>query len=471
MNDLSFRMTSLPLSKTLSALPQVSEAVAVPPAAKIVVLDDDPTGTQTVHSVPVLTTWEPLELERALNDPGPCFFILTNSRAYPQDRACRINHEIGGHLAQASRNSGCSFIVVSRGDSTLRGHYPAETDALAEGLGVAWDGTLIIPAFFAGGRITIGDVHYVADVDRDTLIPVGETEFARDKSFGYRSSNLRAWVEEKTMGRVAAADVLSISIEDLRVSGARHVARKLLAHPRGCVVIVNAVNPSDLAILTQALADTEREGRRYLFRTAADFVSAYAGISKRPLLTPEELTGSGCALGGLVVAGSYVGKTSAQLEALARICPSIDRIEVQVDALLSEGQRPQEIARCSNLVDERLAAGQSVTLFTSRSLVVGRDSSENLSIGKTVSSSLVSVVRSLRTRPRWLIAKGGITSSDLATDALGIRRATVLGQAAPGVPVWLPGEESKWPGLPYIIFPGNVGGVETLARLAEALEK
>lgn len=464
-------MSPLPLSKTISALPSVPAAVAVPPAAKIVVLDDDPTGTQTVHNVPVLTTWEPSELERALREPGPCFFILTNSRAYPPDRACRINREIGAHLSQAARNVGRSAVVVSRGDSTLRGHYPAETDALAEGLGVAWDGTLIIPAFFAGGRITIGDVHYVADVDRDTLTPVGETEFARDKSFGYCSSNLRAWVEEKTRGRVSAADVLSISIEDLRVSGAPHVAQKLLAHPRGGVVIVNVENPADLAILTQALAVTEREGRRYLFRTAADFVSAYAGISKRPLLAPEELRGSGCASGGLVVAGSYVGKTSAQLEALARICPTIERIEVSVDALLSVGQRPQEIARCSNLVDERISAGRSVTLFTSRSLAVGRDANENLSIGETVSSSLVSIVRNLRTRPRWLIAKGGITSSDLATDALGIRSATVMGQAVPGVPVWLPGDESKWPGLPYIIFPGNVGGVETLARLVETLEK
>ncbi|MBP7143549.1 MAG: hypothetical protein KBA71_16715, partial [Opitutaceae bacterium] len=236
-------------------------------------------------------------------------------------------------------------------------------------------------------------------------------------------------------------------------------------------VIVNAENPADLDILTEALAETEREGRRYLFRTAADFVSAFAGISRRPLLAPEELAASGRTSGGLLVAGSYVGKTSAQLEALARCCPAIERIELSVDALLSDRQRPQEVARCLRLVEERLATGRSVTLFTSRSLAVGRDANENLSIGETVSSSLVSIVRSLRMRPRWLIAKGGITSSDLATDALGIRRATVLGQAAPGVPVWLPGEESKWPGLPYIIFPGNVGGVETLARLVERLQK
>lgn len=464
-------MAPLSLSNILSALPPASGGPPCSPVAKIVVLDDDPTGTQTVHNVPVLTTWEQPDLESAIQEPGTCFYVLTNSRAYPPERACRINRDIGVHLSQAARSTGRTVVVVSRGDSTLRGHYPAETDALAEGLGITWDGTLIIPAFFAGGRITIGDVHYVSDAEHDTLTPVGETEFARDKSFGYRSSDLRTWVEEKTQGRVAAADVLSISIEDLRVLGARHVARKLLALSRGGVAIVNAVDQGDLAILTQALLETEREGRRYLFRTAADFVAAYAGISKRPLLAAEELVGTGSKTGGFLVAGSYVGKTSAQLEALVRRCPGIGQIEASVPALLSERQRNQEIARCTALVDGHLAAGRSVALFTSRLLAMGGDSNANLAIGETVSASLVKIVQELRTRPRWLIAKGGITSSDLATGALGIRRATVLGQAVPGVPVWLPGAESKWPGLPYIIFPGNVGGAETLAGLIEKLER
>ncbi len=461
-------MSALSLSAILGELPPAPIAPPSPATTKIVVLDDDPTGTQTVHGTPVLTTWDVPALEAALREPGACFYILTNTRAFPSEVACRINREIGAHLARAARSTRRAFSVVSRGDSTLRGHYPAETDALTEGLGMAWDGTLLVPAFFAGGRYTIGDVHYVAD--GDALVPVADTEFAKDRSFGYRSSNLRQWVEEKTAGRILARDVLSISIDDLRIRGAKHVAHHLLSLPRGGVAIVNAASPGDLAVLTWALAETRAAGRRHLFRTAADFVASYAGIPKRPLLTAGELATAGCKTGGLLVAGSYMGKTSAQLEALFKRCPGVERIEVAVDHLLHERRRESETARCVAAVDRALASGRGAVLFTSRRLVAGRDTAGNLAIGTTVSSSLAGIVRALRCRPRWLIAKGGITSSDLATSALGIRRAIVLGQALPGVPVWLPGSESKWPGLPLIVFPGNVGGLESIANLVETLE-
>lgn len=436
-------------------------------AAKIIVLDDDPTGTQTVHGIPVLTTWEQAALEEELRAPERCCYLLTNSRAFSAARACAINTEIGHNLARASAATGRAISVVSRSDSTLRGHFPAETDALAAALGGGFDGTLIIPAFFAGGRLTIRDVHYVADGDR--LTPAGETEFARDASFGYQASNLRAWVEEKTAGRVRATEVLAISLDSLRTGGPDTVATQLLDLPQGGVAIVNAVGPGDLAVLTHALAQTEAAGRRYLFRTAADFVAAYAGITPRPLLAPDELRSGGIPAGGLLVAGSYVGKTSAQLDALFLACPALTRIEVDVNQLLQPESRAAEESRCSTLADTQLATGKSVVLFTSRRLVTGPDATRSLGIGETVSSSLVRVIGSLQTRPRWLVAKGGITSSDTATRALGIKRALVLGQAQPGVPVWRSGPESKWPGLALVVFPGNVGGPDALARLITPL--
>ncbi len=461
---------SPPLSRsaTLERLPPPPSVSPCPAVAKVVVLDDDPTGTQTVHGVPVLTTWEVPVLEAALREPGPCFFVLTNSRAFPAERACEINREIGHHLDIASRATGRAIAVVSRGDSTLRGHFPAETDALMEGLGIVPDGTLLVPAFFSGGRITIDDIHYVTEGDR--LKPVGETEFAQDRSFGYRSSNLRDWTEEKTAGRIRAADVVSISIEDLRLRGARHVAQAIGTLPRGGVAIVNAADPADLAALTCALADASLAGRRYLFRTAADFVAAYTGIPKRPLLTAAELTLPELAAGGLLVAGSYVGKTSAQLDVLFQRLPRLERVELSVGDLLHKDRSAAETRRCVSAVERCLACGRSVALFTSRLLVTGQNPAENLAIGETISAGVVEVVRSLAVSPRWMIAKGGITSSDVATRALGIRRATVLGQALPGVPVWLPGRESKWPGLPYIVFPGNVGDSESIATLVASLD-
>ncbi|MBL9190111.1 MAG: hypothetical protein JNK23_21705 [Opitutaceae bacterium] len=454
-------------SALLASLPPEPVLAPRAAAAKIIVLDDDPTGTQTVHGIPVLTTWGVEELTAELRAPEPCCYILTNTRAFPVARACAINREIGANLARAAAAAGRAFTVVSRGDSTLRGHYPAETDALAEALGGGFDGTLIIPAFFAGGRVTIGDTHYVADGDR--LVPAGETEFARDASFGYRASDLRAWVEEKTAGRIRADEVLSLSLEDLRTRNEAAVAAKLATLPRGGVAIVNAAGRGDLAALTHVLAHAERAGRRYLFRTAADFVAAYAGIAPRPLLTAAELAEAGSRHGGLLVAGSYVGKTSAQLEALFAACPALERVEISVEQLLLDDRRATEIARCATALAVAIAAGRSAALVTSRRLITGRDAAHSLAIGETVSASLVGIVRDLAVRPRWLIAKGGITSSDTATRALGLRRALVLGQALPGVPVWRAGPESKWPGLAYVVFPGNVGGPDALATLVGSL--
>ncbi|MSU64793.1 MAG: hypothetical protein EXS38_01535 [Opitutus sp.] len=460
-------MIKVSKSTLFASLPPEPTTGPQPAMAKVVVLDDDPTGTQTVHGIPVLTEWSVASLEAALRDPTPCFYVLTNSRALPVAGACELNREIGRNLTAAGTRSGRAFTVVSRSDSTLRGHFPAETDALASALGGGFDGTLIIPAFFAGGRFTIGDIHYVAE--GDTLTPAGETEFARDASFGYKASDLKEWVAEKTAGRVPAATVLSISIEDLRRHGAAAVAAKLATLPRGGVGIINVAAPGDLAVLTQALAVTERAGRRFLFRTAGDFVAAYAGIAPRPLLTPAELRAADPATGGLVVAGSYIGKSSAQLAALFEGCPGLARVEVAVEPLLQPEQRPAEIRRCRTELESQLAAGTSAALYTSRRLITGADASASLAIGERVSSALVEMVRGLTVRPRWFVAKGGITSSDLATQALGIRRALVLGQAVPGVPVWQAGPESKWPGLAYIVFPGNVGGPDAIRQLVASL--
>ena len=434
------------------------------PATKIVVLDDDPTGTQTVHGIPVLTEWSVPSLVAELTAPGPCFYVLTNSRAWTAPQACALNREIGRNLVDAGRECGRSFRIVSRSDSTLRGHYPAETDALAEALGGNFDATLIIPAFFEGGRVTLNDIHYV--VGLGGRVPAGETEFARDATFGYRSSNLREWVEEKTAGRVKAGEVAAISLDDLRGDPAVLVAR-LAALAGGAVAIVNAAEPGDLQALVGALAVAEATGKRFLFRTAASFVAAYAGIVARPLLRAGEIAAPGRG-GGLVVVGSHVGKTSLQLESLWRD-PAVSAVERVVEKLLVPETRAGAVAAAAQKVEALLGQGANVALFTSRQLVTGRDAGENLAIGGIVSRSLVEIVAALGTRPRWLVAKGGITSSDVATGALGVRRALILGQALPGVPVWQLGPETRWPGLAYVVFPGNVGDSDALSHLVAML--
>lgn len=435
-------------------------------AMKLVVLDDDPTGTQTVHGVDVLAEASPDLLDAALSDSRPCFYILTNSRSLPAAQAAALNRSIAAQLRQAAVRTDTRFCVVSRSDSTLRGHFDTEVGALQETLGSDVDATLVIPAFFEGGRYTIGGVHYVAEGER--LVPAAETEFARDRTFGYRNSNLALWVEEKTAGRVRASDVINLPIEALRAAnGAEQVEAGLVAVPRGSVVVVNAACYRDLEVFVLGLLRAEAHGRRFLFRTAASFVRVRAGLDPRPLLTTAELSGTGSA-GGLVVVGSYVSKSTAQLGRLLEV-PGTLGIEMVVDRLSDPESARREVMRVSDLAASVIKAGTHAVVYTSRGPTSSVGSVGDLGAGKVVSRALVEVVRVLPLRPRFLVAKGGITSSDLAIEALGMRRALVLGQASPGVPVWEMGPETRFPGLRYVVWPGNVGGERSLAELVARL--
>lgn len=434
---------------------------------KIVVLDDDPTGTQTVHSLPVLTRWDDTTLAAEFASEATCFYILTNSRSLPPDQAYALSREIGAALRRASAQTGRDFVVVSRGDSTLRGHFPAEMDALSAGLDTKFDGWIVLPAFIEGGRFTIRGVHYVQEGDH--LIPAGETPFARDAAFGYRASDLRAWVAEKSGGRIPARAVATISLDDLRVGGAQAVCDTLMRMTAGGVCAVDAADYADLETFVLGLLDAEAQGKRFLYRTAASFVRVRAGIEPRPLLTAADLK-LDAGRGGLTIVGSYVPKTSAQLEQVARL-DGIEQVSVDAGLLADESLRADEIERVTARVDHLLLTDKTVVVATTRAYVAGDDPLSSLRISQRISEGLVAILRGLSVRPRYLIAKGGITSSDLASRGLDVRRAWVLGQILPGIPVWELGAESRLPGLPYIVFPGNVGSETALAEIIVAFRK
>jgi uncharacterized protein YgbK (DUF1537 family) len=488
--------------------PRLRATIAAQPEHKVVVLDDDPTGTQTVYDVPVLTSWEVESLRAEFNSAESCFYLLTNSRSLPPDEARALTLGLARNLRTAA--GARSFTLVSRSDSTLRGHFPLETEALAEVLG-PFDATLLIPYFEDGGRYTINDTHYLAD--GDTLLPTSETPFARDAAFGYRSAHLPTYVEEKSGGRVKASEVQSIGLADLRLGGPDAIASQLLALPRGSVVVVNAAALRDLDVLVAGLVTAEAQGRRYCFRTAAQFPAARLALERRPLLTTQTLEllnragdrsarqpasrdyhapipilpppdkhrkpstgaveqpgsppGTLPNTGGLILVGSYVPTTTRQLAPLLENARLL-RIELRVDRLLS-ARRWELLREVSATLTKALSTGQDAVVFTSRPIVGGDSPARSLQIGSRISEALVELVRGLEVRPRFIVAKGGITSSDLATSALGVKRALVLGQLVPGVPVWRLGLEAKFPGLIYVVFPGNVGGPDALAYAIEVL--
>ncbi|HYU20727.1 MAG TPA: four-carbon acid sugar kinase family protein [Chloroflexota bacterium] len=438
-----------------------------------VFLDDDPTGTQTSHGVLVLTEWSEAELAAGLREAGPALFVLTNSRSLPEVDAVTLAHQAGRNLARAARAARIDVALGYRGDSTLRGHYPAELwalrDAFTAEAGRQFDGELIVPFFEEGGRFTIGDVHFVQQANG--LVPAAETEFARDAAFGYRSSYLPAWIEEKTAGRIAAEAVASLSIETLRLDGPERVADVLGGVSGGVPVVVNAASYRDLEVLVLGLLRAEARGKRFIYRTAASFARVRAGLGSRPLVSADELyseKGSSASAGGLTIVGSHVRRTTEQLERALQVS-NLEARELPVERLLDPAVRFGEVAEAAEWIERRYLAGVDVLAYTSRETVSAASAEASLRLSQTVSAALVELAGRLRAPPRYLIAKGGITASDLATRAFGVRRARVPGQVAAGVPCWILGAESRFPGVPYVIFPGNVGTPRTLADVISLL--
>ena len=459
-------LSSLPPIWPKNLLPAIQNEIAQNPAS-VVVLDDDPTGTQTVHDIPVLTSWNLQSIIDEFKMGTPLFYLLTNSRSLPAVRAVNLSVEIGENVLDASRKTGRAFDIISRSDSTLRGHFPAEVDALAEVLGMEQAVCVIAPFFEEGGRYTINDIHYVRDGQQ--LIPAADTAFAKDMVFGYSNSNLKQWVEEKTQGRISATTVHSLSLEEIRHYGPDYIADKVAELKPRSVCVVNAVDYRDLEVSVLGLLRAQQKGQRFLFRTAASFVRVRAGLTFRTLLELNEMKSSG-GTGGLIVVGSHVPKSSQQLDHLLKQ-GNVKSVEINVDKILSPQDCNKEIERSIDFIDKALSQRCDVVAYTSRKLITGGNREESLYISNQISQALVKIVRSVSIRPRYILSKGGITASDIATQALGIVRAKVLGQISPGIPVWEIGSEGRFPGMPYIVFPGNVGSIDAVTEVIHRLRE
>jgi uncharacterized protein YgbK (DUF1537 family) len=453
------------------------------------VLDDDPTGSQAVHGVQVVTVLDEDAYAAALAGPAATCFVLTNSRSLDEPEAAGLTARAARGLITVAGRRGTRIQLISRSDSTLRGHVMAEVAALQavrrDLVGRGYDGVLLVPAFLEAGRMTAADIHWARTPAG--LVPVGETEFAQDSAFGYGASDLRVFVAEKSGGAIQPDEVRSISLADIRLGGPARVREVLASAAGGAWVVVNATEYSDLETVARSVLEAEREGQSFLFRTGPSFVRALSGLGPRPPLRGAQIWGTergaqirGAERGaqiradtrrgghGLVVVGSHVGQTSRQVTALRARRVTAD-MELDVQAVLAGG--PDVAAAVARRVAGALARSD-VLLYTSRDVVAGRDAADSLMIARTVSAALSRIVRgALAARPAWVIAKGGITSHDVMCHGLGIRRAEVAGQLFPGtVSVFWPLDAApEAVGMPYVVFAGNVGDDGTLAQVVAIL--
>lgn len=446
---------------------------------KIVVLDDDPTGVQTVHDISVYTDWSYESLKDGFEEDGNMFFILTNSRSFSASETEKEHKELARRIVQVSKETGRQVLLISRGDSTLRGHYPLELETLKEELEAGMEkkisGQVIFPYFKEGGRYTINSVHYVQE--GEWLVPAGKTEFASDKTFGYKSSHLGDYVEEKSEGRYRREDGIYITLDMLRALQYEKITELLCGADGFCPILVDAISECDVKVFAICLLQAMKRGKEFLIRSAAAVPKVLGNVKSRPLLTKEELTDEKGreikeGYGGIVLIGSHVRKTTLQLEELKKRKGSEEFIEFHVNTCLQEGGLKRETERVIKEAESAMSEGKTAVVYTSRMLLApeGLNKEQLLHLSVDISNAVTGVIAGLHRKPRFLIAKGGITSSDVGTKALRVKKAMVLGQISPGIPVWKTGSESKFPGLSYIIFPGNVGEKDTLRKMVELLE-
>jgi uncharacterized protein YgbK (DUF1537 family) len=422
---------------------------------KIIVLDDDPTGSQTVHSCLLLTRWDVPTLKAALADAAALFFVLTNTRGMDAARAAAVTREVCVNLKAALLDHAGPVLFVSRSDSTLRGHYPVETDVMESELG-PFDATLLTPAFFEGGRVTRDGTHYLI-IDGQP-VPTHETEFARDSVFGYSTSFLPDYVAEKTGGRVPARDVRVFLLADLRAGKASAWLAGLNGNAVGAI---DGETPADYAYFADAALQAAAAGRRLLFRSAASLLTALAKLPPQPV--PAEAFARLVRDGrpGAVVVGSHVARTTAQL---AELLKQPGTVGLPLDVSLLPDGRTAVAASLIASVAHAHAQGLTPVVFTSRSERRFTSTAERLAFGEAVSATLMDVVRKLPPTLGFLISKGGITSNDVLSSGLALAAARVLGQILSGVTVVQTPADHRLPQMPVVIFPGNVGDDAALAE-------
>lgn len=435
---------------------------------KIIVLDDDPTGTQTVKNLNVYTSWEERYVRDGFESDNNMFYIMTNSRAFSEEKTIAVHKELTEVIDKVSKDLNQPYVIISRGDSTLRGHSYLEPKVLNEESEGGFDAVFYIPSFFEGGRYTYHGIHYL--IEDDAFIPVSESEFADDSTFGFESEKMADYIVEKSNGEVDRDNVKHIDLDMLRGCDDAQLLEFFDSLSNFDQIVVDSVHDNDLAFFTSVLMDyLNREDKKFIFRTAASFVKSICATPGE-VLESDQMVRKEDTQGGIAVVGSHVDKTTQQLNYLMNHS-DIETIEFDVEEVRDEAGLKAYVTGLKKQIEDFIKEGKNAVVYTSRKLVKTEDREESLKISKRISESLVEIVSTLEIKPKFIIAKGGITSSDVATIGLGVKKARVLGQADKGIPVWLTSNEAKYPNMPYIVFPGNVGTEETLHAVYSKLNR
>ncbi len=448
---------------------------------QIIVFDDDPTGSQTVSDCLLLLRWDKDNLAAALKHHSPLFFLLANTRSLPPDLATARTRELCKSVIQAALSEGLlleEIFFVSRGDSTLRGHGVLEPAIINEELG-PFDATIHVPAFFEGGRTTVNGIHLLNGS------PVHNTPFAKDRTFGYSTSDLALWLEEKSKGHIAAQNVGRLTSEILDAAfdsriGMKKLEEWLLDLVGNKPVVVDAEFPSHLAVLGEAVRSL-RGQKRFLFRSAASLINGLANIPTKScdqgaLSSLRLKSNSGEFKPGLVTVGSYVPLADEQLDLLLKN-PSCEGIELSVQKIerVLAGELPNQKLfdweiKWIDQLNAILASGKTPVLFSSRGELPFATAQARVNFGNSLAELMARLVAQVSAQLGYVISKGGITTHVLLEKGLKVNLVNLKGQLLPGLSIVCADTYMEAKGLPVVTFPGNLGEKETLLTAWKLME-
>ena len=157
------------------------------------------------------------------------------------------------------------------------------------------------------------------------------------------------------------------------------------------------------------------------------------------------------------------------MEALKEL-DGIEFIELDATLVKDDAAFEAEVQRCLDQEEACIREGKTVCCYTSRALITADtgDKEDELRLSVKISDAVQSLVGRLSVTPSFVIAKGGITSSDVGTKALAVKKANVLGQIKPGDSC-VADRAGKQVSYDSVCNLRNVGEITTLKEAVEVL--
>ena len=446
---------------------------------KIIVIDDDPTGSQTVNDCLLLLRWDYKTLLEGFKSKSKLFFILANTRALSEEDVQKRLKEICNSINYIIKNEGYEneeIIFVSRGDSTLRGHNFLEPNLINTLLG-PFDATFHIPAFLEGNRITMFGKHFVEN------IPAHQTVYAKDKIFGYETNNIGELLCMKSHSKLNLCEIKNLifsDIEKLDLKNSNKVFQFLSNLNNNNQVIVVIKNYYHLEKFCSAILKLIPE-KRFLFRTAASFISTISNSKQikkgnsyfsnlRRKNDKNEFSP------GLFIIGSHIELSTIQLSYLLE-SQSVKQVELNVTNFYNifklKDNKKQLLQFKKELLSQiKFYLNKKITpiFSTSRKFIVLNDNDNQSTFQYALAIFIAELVKELRNDLSYIISKGGITTNTILSNGLDSNYVYLEGQIFPGISIVTAKLENCEKPLPVITFPGNIGDKDTLVKIWNIFE-